>query len=141
MLQEIKLAMYIEQYGDHWADELPENCPPEDVCTAEGDVFYRFTKNIDCIVPEDWYNHLTLFPEREYSADRRILAAGLSLWNTEERILKEKKLPIFRKIKCDGLAKISLIPEDGVILQTTKEIHHHTWWRTTMCNLAKAESV
>lgn len=141
MLQKIKLAAYIKLYGEHWADVLPENCPPEEVCTADNDVFYRFTKSEDYIAPEDWYNHLTLFPNREFSGDRRVMAAGLSLWNTEERLLKEGKLPIFKKLNCKGLAKISLIPEDGVILQTTKEIHHHTWWRTTMCNLAKAELV
>ena len=43
MLQKFKLEAYIKLYGEHWADVLPENCPPEEVCTADNDVFYRFT--------------------------------------------------------------------------------------------------
>lgn len=59
MIKEIKLVTYIKEYGEHWADELPENCPPEDVCVADGDVFYRLTRNKDNIVPDDWQNNLT----------------------------------------------------------------------------------
>lgn len=140
MIQKIKLTAYIKQYGEHWADELPENCPPEDVCIAIHEVFYRLTRRNDAIVPEDWYNHLTLYPQIDFGG-RRVLAAGLSLWNSPERLLKERKLPVFKKNRCRGLAKIILIPEDGVVLQTGHENHHYTWWRTAMCNLAKAELV
>lgn len=137
MIQKIKLVTYLQQYGEHWADVLPENCPPEEVCIAAQEVFYRFTLSEDAIVPRDWFNHLTLYPKINF--EDRIIAAGLSLWNCQERILKEKKLPAFKK--CKGLAKISLMPEDGVIKQTSKDFYHYTWWRTTMCNLKKAELV
>lgn len=39
MIVEIKLADYISNYDDNWADELPENCPPEDVSISNGDLF------------------------------------------------------------------------------------------------------
>ena len=141
MIQEIKLAKYIKKYGEHWADDMPENCPPEDVCTADGDVFYRFTKKANVIEPRDWVNHRGLYPNRKWTKEELILASGLSLFDTPERILQERKLPGVRKLPWKGLAKISLIPLDGVILQTTKNVHHYTWWRTTLCNLEKAELI
>lgn len=30
MLHQTTLTQYIEIYGEDWADEMPENCPPED---------------------------------------------------------------------------------------------------------------
>lgn len=140
MIKDIKLKDYVKKYGNDWADEMPENCPPEDVCVAEEDVFYRFTKKADVIEPRDWMNHRNLYPNRQWTKEELILAAGLSLYDTPERILQERKLPGVKKLPWKGLAKISLIPEDGVILQTMS-IHHYTWWRTNKCNLAKAELI
>lgn len=141
MIQEIKLAEYIKKYGENWADEMPENCPPEDVCTADNDAFYRFVKKADVIEPRDWINHRNLYPKRQWTKEELILASGLSLFDTPERMLQERKLPGVKKLPWKGLARISLIPMDGVILQTMKDVHHYTWWRTTMCNLGKAELI
>ena len=69
MIEETKLAAYIKKYGEHWADEMPENCPPEDVCTADNDVFYRFTKKEDVIEPRDWMNYRTLYPKRRWTKE------------------------------------------------------------------------
>ena len=141
MIQKIKLTEYVQKYGENWADEMPENCPPKDVCTADGDIFYRFTKERNVINPSDWQNYRTLFPNRRWTKEEIILAAGLSLSDTPDRILKERKLPGVKKLPWKGLAKISLIPEDGVVLQTMKDVHHYTWWRTTKCDLSKAELI
>lgn len=138
MIKEIKLVTYIKEYGEHWADELPENCPPEDVCVADGDVFYRLTRNKDNIVPDDWQNNLTLYPERKYNNNLRVYAAGLSLFDDLEALQNKMKLPAMKRLGMKGLAKIALEPEDGVVMPTFYE-SHHTWWRTTMCNLDKAE--
>ena len=139
MIQEIKLSSYIESYGEHWAEALPENCPPEDVCIATDDVFYRFTLNEDSLVSADWHNHLTLFPDKAFTEQEKILASGLSMMDELESARKKLKLPGMKRFK--AIAQISLVPEDGVILQTGCKIHHFTWWRTTMCNLAKASIV
>ncbi len=139
MIQHIKLAAYISEYGEHWADELPENCPPEDVCVTNEDVFYRLVKYEDHIEPSDWQNYLTLFPHRKYSPEDRIFAAGLSMFDNQGAAEKRKNLPIMKRLGLNSLAKISLCPEDGVILQTYKDRSHYTWWRTTMCDLEKAE--
>lgn len=141
MIEALKLALYIKQHGEQWADELPDNCPPEEVYTASDETFYRMTFNEDRVVPEDWVNYLQLHPERNFTAEQRIYAAGLSLMDSEDAALNKMKLPGIKRLGFKGLAKISLIPEDGVILQTTNENSHYTWWRTRMCNLAKAEMV
>lgn len=140
MIQDIKLTDYIKTFGEHWADEMPENCPPEDVAIADEKIFYRLTINEDRIVPEDWNNYLTLYPERTFSAKEKILAAGLSLADSKEAAVKKMKLPKIKKRGLKGIASISIIPKDGVILQT-KESSHYTWWRTTMCDLSKAKIV
>ena len=139
MIQPIKLLSYIETYGEHWADNLPENCPPENVNISNGDYFFRLTLNEREIVPEDWFNYLKLNPLRHFSKEQIIYCAGLSMQETIESAMKVKKLPYMKRF--NGLAKISIIPEDGVILQTLRDPHHYTWWRTTMCDLAKAEMV
>jgi len=140
MLKDIKLKDYVKKYGNNWADEMPENCPPEDVCIADNDVFYRFTKKADVIESRDWMNYRTLYPKRRWTKEEIILASGLSLTDNADRFLQERKLPGVKKRPWKGIAKISLIPEDGVILQTMSE-HHFTWWRTTMCDLEKAELI
>lgn len=139
MIQDIKLASYIETYGTHWADVLPDNCPPEDVCIANEDVFYRFTLNEDSIVAADWQNHLTLFPDKLFSEQEQIVASGLSMMDELDAARKKMKLPGMKRFR--AIAQISLVPEDGVILQTGCRIHHFTWWRTTMCNLTKARLI
>jgi hypothetical protein len=111
MLKDIKLKDYVKEYGEHWADEMPENCPPEEVCIAENDAFYRFTKKEDEIDARDWLNHRTLYPNRKWTKEEIILAAGLSVFDTPERILKERKLPGVKRLPWKGIAKISLIPE------------------------------
>lgn len=137
MIQSIKLANYIDVYGEHWADDLPENCPPEDVCVAEGDDFYRFTQEEDTIREDDWFNYLTLLPNNHFTEEQKVLASGLSLVDSLDAAEKKLLLPGMKKFK--GIACISLIPEDGVILQTGCSVHHFTWWRTTMCDLTKAQ--
>ncbi len=140
MIQPIKLSDYINMFGDHWADDLPENCPPEDVCIAGGEDFYRFTQEEDTIREEDWFNHLVLIPNNHFTDEQRVLASGLSLVDSLDAAEKKLLLPAMKK-KFKGIACISLIPEDGVILQTGCHLHHFTWWRTTMCDLSKAQIV
>ena len=67
-----------------------------------------------------------------------MFAAGLSIYDNLETLQKKMKLPMMKKRGLKGFARISLVPEDGVVLPTFEE-SHHTWWRTTMCNLEKAE--
>ena len=140
MLQEIKLVAYIIQYGEHWADELPENCPPEDVCVANNDNFYRLIHHTDHTIPEDWLNTITEQTKRKFTSEQIIYAAGMSILNNPAIAREKLKMPLMKNKGLTGIARISLIPEDGVVLQTFSD-SHYTWWRTTMCNLAKAEII
>ena len=140
MIQNIKLTAYIKQYGEHWADELPENCPPEDVCIAENDDFYRLIHHTDYTIKDDWLNTITEQPKRKFSPEQIIFAAGISVLDNLEVAKVKLKMPFVKNKGLNGIAKISLIPEDGVVKQTFNE-SHHTWWRTTMCNLEKAETI
>lgn len=141
MLQETELAAYINTFGEQWADELPDKCPPNEVCVANDDVFFRMTLNKNRMVPEDWMNYLTLYPNANYSNEQRIYAAGLSIMDSQKAAEDKMKLPWIKKKGFKGLAMISLIPEDGVILQTFDEKNHFTWWRTKNCNLEKAKMI
>lgn len=139
MIVEIKLADYISNYEDNWADELPENCPPEDVSISNGDLFYRFTHREDVITDDDWKNNLQLYPDKKYTGDLLKYAAGLSILNDLE-VARQKKLPLLKN-RYNGIAEISLVPTDGVIKQTFSEKSHYTWWRTKSCDLSKAHLV
>lgn len=140
MLNETTLTQYIEIYGEDWADEMPENCPPEEICISNHDTFYRYIANKDTIDERDWLNHIKRFPNIHFDGNKKILAAGLSLQDNLDNARRNLKLPHIRKHYC-GLAAITLIEEDGVLKQTTKDIHHYTFWRTNRCNLTKAELV
>lgn len=140
MIQEIKLATYKEQYGEHWADELPENCPPEEVCIANNNDFYRLIHYTDRTTAEDWMNTITEQPRRKFTPEQIIYASGMSVLDNIEVARDKLKMPLMRNKGLTGIAKISLFPEDGVVLQTFGE-SHYTWWRTTMCNLEKAELI
>lgn len=140
MIQEIKLKAYIEQFGEHWADELPKDCPPEDVCIANNDDFYRLIHQTDNIIPEDWLNTIKEQPKRKFSPEQIIYAAGMSVLDNLEVAKDKLKMPFMKNKGLTGVAKISLNPEDGVVKQTFRE-SHYTWWRTTMCNLEKAETI
>lgn len=138
MIQEIKLATYKKQFGEHWADVLPKNCPPEDVCIANNDDFYRLIHHTDHTTLDDWLNTITEQPNRRFTSELIIYAAGMSVLDDIKVARDKLKMPLMKNKGLTGIAKISLIPEDGVVLQTFYG-SHYTWWRTTMCNLEKAE--
>ena len=140
MLHETTLTQYIEIYGEDWADEMPENCPPEDIYTSNDNIFYRYTANESAIDKRDWLNHINRYPNIHFDGDKKILAAGLSLQDNLDNARRNLKLPQIKK-HYSGLAAITLVEEDGVLKQTTNDVHHYTWWRTNRCNLNKAEMV
>ncbi len=140
MLNSYTLAQYIEMYGESWADEMPDNCPPENICISSNETFYRYTENEGTIVERDWLNHINRYPNIHFEGKKKILAAGLSLQDDLDNAKRNLKLPLIKK-KYKGLAAITLVEEDGVLKQTTNDVHHYTWWRTNSCNLTKAKVV
>lgn len=135
MLKEDKLSHYVETYKIEWADSLPENCPPEDILIPEDEEFYRFIKNDNKIVQEDWISYAKLSPNK-YNGNDLILASGLSvLKNIDTK--KIIKLPAMKHHK--AIAKIILNPTDGVLKKTGNNKDHYTWWRTSLFDDTKAE--
>ena len=77
MLNETTLTQYIEIYGEDWADEMPENCPPEDIYTSDNNIFYRYTANESAIDKRDWLNHINRYPNIHFDGDKKILFAKI----------------------------------------------------------------
>jgi hypothetical protein len=140
MKRDIKLSDYIKQFGCNWADILPKNCPPQQVLYSENDFFYRFTIEDNIVTDKDWVSYLLLFPERLFSGTSLVLASGLSIRDSLEDARNQFKLPFIKK-HFKGVAQIALLPEDGVMIHSKKDLHHFTWWRTSTCDLSKARIV
>ena len=138
MLKEDTLSHYKEMHQIEWANDLPENCPPENILVPEDEEFYRLLLHKDEIVSDDWKPYTQLHPERKYLGDQFILANGLSISKNSD--FKElTKLPKLKNFK--GLAKITLNPTDGVLKKTGKDDKHYTWWRTTSFDVNSAEII
>ena len=103
MLEEIKLKDYIKKYGEHWADVLPEGCPPEEVCIANGDDFFRLVHHPDHTTPEDWLNNITEQPKRKFTPEQIIYAAGMSVLNNVEMAKDKLKMPLMKNKGLKGI--------------------------------------
>ena len=51
---------------NHWAESLPDGCPPENAFAPQNDMFYRL---VDTVPPEDkdFWSHRKLFPNRKFN--------------------------------------------------------------------------
>ncbi len=139
MLKEDTLSHYKETHQIEWANNLPENCPPENILVPENEDFYRLLINKDEIVADDWKPYVELYPNKNYLGNTFINANGLSISKNSD--FKElTKLPKIKK-QFKGLAKITLNPTDGVLKKTGSDDKHYTWWRTTSFDENSAEIV
>ncbi len=129
------LKDYLKTHPIQWADDLPEGAPPETVLVPDNDVFYRITKG-NRLTNEDLISYLQQYPHK-YEGESKIFASGLSVFNNLKAIKKKMKLANLKD--CKGIAKLMLIPIDGVVVKTLKDRHHYTWWRTQSFDLSKAE--
>lgn len=136
MLKEDTLSHYRESHQIEWANDLPENCPPENILVPEEEEFYRLLLNEDQIVDEDWKSQKELHPQSTYEGENYINAHGLSVLKTVNNNIF--KLPRYKRFK--GLAKVILNPTDGVLKKTYGD-QHYTWWRTTSFDIDSAEII
>lgn len=139
MLKEDTLSHYRETYQIEWANNLPENCPPENILVPENEVFYRLLFNKNEIVGDDWKPYIDLYPDKKYIGNTLVMANGLSI-SKIDNYNELTKLPALKK-RYKGLAKITLNPEDGVLKKTGYDDKHYTWWRTTSFDENSAEIV
>lgn len=139
MLKKDTLSHYIETYQIEWANNLPENCPPENILVPENEDFYRLLINKDEIVADDWKPYVELYPRKNYLGETFINANGLSISKNSD-FNELTKLPKIKK-QFKGLAKITLNPTDGVLKKTGSDDKHYTWWRTTLFDENSAKIV
>ncbi|NIJ54717.1 hypothetical protein [Dyadobacter arcticus] len=109
-----------------WSEQLSENCPPAEAIKPRGLKFYRICSNP--VSERDFYSHKRLYPEKNYT--KLCEAKGLSLWQTLDKARQILKMPIF-KSRNSTIGELVLNEKDGVVLQTTKDLNHFTWWSTT----------
>lgn len=104
---------------------LPDNCPPDDVVEANGEVFRLIAgKNP---TKEDFESTSHRSPKRSFGDN--CIASGLSVYRNKADILQTlNRVPALRKHN-HGIAKGILTPKLGVILDTPNNGDSHlTWW-------------
>lgn len=136
MLKTDTLSHYKETHQIEWANNLPDNCPPENILVPEEEEFYRLLINEDVITQDDWKSQKELHPNSPYKGEDLINAHGLSILKEADHNIF--KLPRYKRFK--GLAKIILNPSDGVLKKTYGD-KHYTWWRTTLFDENSAEII
>ena len=108
---------------DKWAEDLPQECPPEGATNPQGKIFYRIIKN-NPPIQEDFFSHRKLYPAKFFKVSE-CQARSTSIFDSLEacrRLLKNNRFKGCR------ITKLLLPPESGVILKTGQP-GHFSWWR------------
>ena len=137
MLKNDTLDNYLKHYDIEWAVKLPDDCPPQDILVPENEKMYRLTINHDKVTENDFKSYLEMFHDKKYNGNLKIMAAGLSLISTDEP--RNITFPMMKKF--NGIAELTLNPEDGVLQQTGRNPEHYTWWRTKTFDINKAKII
>lgn len=111
-----------------WAENLPEGCPPSGASPPSNKTYFRL---VDEIPPSngDFCSQRILYPAQVFRVSECI-ARALSLFSSEKEAVKMRKFP---RLKHKKLVAITLPPESGYILQTSRK-NHFSWWRTKSFN-------
>jgi hypothetical protein len=111
----------------NWSEPLPKSCPPVSATSYPNNIFFRLAENSPPI-EYDFQSHRMRYPERRFHVDE-CQACSLSVFNNEDSVLALKKLPSFKR-KSVFVLKLALKESDGVLLQTSQDVHHYSWWRS-----------
>jgi hypothetical protein len=115
-----------------WAEELPEGCPPRQADPSEG-IYYRLGNKPP--TEEDFFSHRKLYPLKVFKVDE-CRALSVSVFNDLDAVKQLFSLPTM-KGKPINVLELSLTPENGVILQTGRDVHHYSWWKSSVFDLSK----
>ncbi|KJR42989.1 hypothetical protein MCHI_001115 [Candidatus Magnetoovum chiemensis] len=110
-----------------WAEQLPENCPPDDSTIPNGEIYFRFTKN-DLPTIVDFSSQRELKPKARFSWDE-CLARAVSLQGDINKARKLLKTPVFRGAR---VLSVKLTRQSGKIKNTPSKSSgkdHFSWWR------------
>jgi hypothetical protein len=115
-----------------WAEELPKGCPPPKAEPSEG-IYYRLGSNPS--IEEDFFSHRKRYPLKAFNTDE-CTALSLSVFNDLDAVKKLFSLPTMRGRPNDVL-ELTLSTENGLILQTGRNVNHYSWWKSSVFDLSK----
>lgn len=110
---------------NHWFEDLPEQCPPDDALAPTGQIYYRLVNDLNKI-DVDLLSQRYSAPKKKFSQDECICCA-VSLFKNIEDCENITKLPRHKDKK---VLPLKLVESDGLIKQTFKP-SHHSWWRSS----------
>ena len=113
----------------NWYEKLPLNCPPE-IAYAPKATYFR----LGSIPPDDsdFWSHRRRFPHKKFHVDECV-ARSLSIFDDQNAAEQLKRLLPAMRLK--PIFQIDLVEKDGLIQQTSNDLHHFSWWRSTEFDL------
>lgn len=112
-----------------WYEKLPSHCPPTDAEQPHGKTFYRLCKE-DPVSTSDFCSQRYLNPYKKFAGISECTLRSVSLWDTKEKCLEQRKFPTHKNKK---IGQLILNDEDGLVLNTFKP-NHYSWWRAESFN-------
>jgi hypothetical protein len=110
-----------------WPDYFPKQCPPAEARSDTIEV-YRLVDH-DPPTADDFRPIRIEAPHRPFSADQLCLACGVSVFKTVADAVRTRLR--FRPLRSKRIAKGTVMPDDGLVLETG-EPTHTTWWLQTI---------
>lgn len=107
-----------------WAEPLPDGCPPPEAREPENEVYYRLVDDSVSPKPKDFFSTRKLKPDRNFGDVSECETLGLSVFDTLDACRGAGKL---RGLRHKQVAKVTLTPKCGVVLQTRGPAHY-SWW-------------
>lgn len=109
-----------------WPDYFPDQCPPAEARRDTIQV-YRLVGSSPPTV-HDFLPTVVEAPHRQFPADKLCLACGVSVYRDAADAMKQRAK--YKPLRDKLLAKGTIMPEDGPILETGR-LSHVTWWLQT----------
>lgn len=106
-----------------WAEPLPEDCPPSEAWEPDNEVYYRLIDGYPP-TPRDFFSVRKLKPKRNFRDASECETLGLSVFNDIGTCRNAGKLA---GLQHKQVAKVTLPPECGAVLQT-RGPRHYSWW-------------
>lgn len=115
-----------------WFEELPDQCPPEEAYSPQGMTVYRFSFT-ELPTNNDFLSHRLLYPDGIFGVSE-CRARSLSVFDNLDTCKNMHKLPRFRR-RFKSILKLDLREDDGLIMKTSTNPYHYSWWRSISFNV------
>ena len=119
-----------------WPDYFPEQCPPAEA-RQDTLLVYRLVEGSPP-TERDFQPTIVESPHRQFPPDKLCMASGVSVFKNpaDARRKREKYKPLREK----KIARGTIQPEDGFVLETGEQ-SHVTWWLQTTTPHARFDEV